>query len=145
MSALPRIASTALLAAFIPLLALPAAAAPLAPSSTLQNATALSVEQVQYRHGGRGYRRVGPGIGLGIAGALIGGAIIGATQPSYPYYRRGGYYAYPSYYPGYYPGYAAVAPYPIGDAVAYCMRRFRSYDPMSGTYLGFDGYRHACP
>ena len=137
MSALPKIAAMALLAAFMPLLASPAAAAPMAPSSTLQNATPLSVEQVQYRRGGRGYRGVGPGIGLGIAGALIGGAIIGATQPSNGYYRRGGYYAYP--------GYAAVAPYPIGDAVPYCMRRFRSYDPMSGTYLGFDGYRHACP
>lgn len=30
-------------------------------------------------------------------------------------------------------------------AVAYCMRRFRSYDPASGTYLGYDGYRHRCP
>jgi hypothetical protein len=32
-----------------------------------------------------------------------------------------------------------------GDAVAYCMQRFRSYDPQSGTYLGFDGLRHPCP
>src|SRR5688572_30169575 len=24
------------------------------------------------------------------------------------------------------------------DAVAYCMRRFRSYDPASGTYMGYD-------
>lgn len=32
-----------------------------------------------------------------------------------------------------------------GDAVAYCMRRFRSYDPVSGTYLGYDGLRHPCP
>lgn len=31
------------------------------------------------------------------------------------------------------------------SAVAYCMRRFRSYDPASGTYLGYDGYRHPCP
>lgn len=31
------------------------------------------------------------------------------------------------------------------DAVAYCMNRFRSYDPASGTYLGYDGLRHPCP
>ena len=28
---------------------------------------------------------------------------------------------------------------------AYCAQRFRSYDPQSGTYLGRDGRRHACP
>ncbi|WP_458757065.1 BA14K family protein [Afipia sp. TerB] len=31
------------------------------------------------------------------------------------------------------------------DAVAYCMNRFKSYDPASGTYLGYDGIRHPCP
>jgi hypothetical protein len=31
------------------------------------------------------------------------------------------------------------------NAVGYCSRRFRSYDPASGTYLGYDGYRHPCP
>jgi hypothetical protein len=25
------------------------------------------------------------------------------------------------------------------------MQTYRSYDPRSGTYLGFDGYRHPCP
>jgi hypothetical protein len=28
---------------------------------------------------------------------------------------------------------------------AYCARRYRSYDAVSGTFLGFDGLRHACP
>nr|WP_246215811.1 BA14K family protein [Microvirga makkahensis] len=28
---------------------------------------------------------------------------------------------------------------------AYCAQRFRSYDPASGTYLGYDGRRHPCP
>ena len=32
-----------------------------------------------------------------------------------------------------------------GNSVAYCSQRFRSYDPGSGTYLGYDGYRHPCP
>src|ERR1017187_6484560 len=47
-------------------------------------------------------------------------------------------------------GYGDVDAYayeaPVDDsAVAYCVQRFRSYDPASGTYLGNDGYRHPCP
>jgi hypothetical protein len=105
----------------------------------LRSAVVPSVETVRYRHGygyGYGYGYGGAAVGLGIAGALIGGAIIGATQPY-------GYYGYP---PGYYgPVYAVPAPYLGGDAVAYCGQRFRSYDPYSGTYLGYDGLRHPCP
>jgi len=28
---------------------------------------------------------------------------------------------------------------------SYCAQRYRSYDPASGTYLGYDGLRHPCP
>jgi hypothetical protein len=109
----------------------PVIAAPIAPSLMLQSAMGPSVETVRYR---RGYG--GAAVGLGIAGALIGGAIIGATQPY-------GYYGYP---PGYYgPAYVVPPPYVDGDAVAYCVQRFRSYDPYSGTYVGYDGLRHPCP
>jgi len=44
----------------------------------------------------------------------------------------------------------AAAPYPsqvvIGSArdPSYCVRRFRSYDPVSGTFVGRDGVRHPC-
>ena len=31
------------------------------------------------------------------------------------------------------------------SAAASCEARFRSYDPASGTYLGYDGMRHPCP
>jgi hypothetical protein len=104
------------------------------------------VTEVQWRRGwrgGYGYRGgyrgryYGPGIGLGIGlatGALIGGALAS------PYYAQGYYGS----------GYYAPAPRvyygaPVGGGVAYCMRRFKSYDPASGTYLGYDGMRHACP
>ncbi len=30
------------------------------------------------------------------------------------------------------------------DWLAYCAARYRSFDPASGTYLGYDGRRHAC-
>jgi len=102
-------------------------------------------------HGGYagGYRRHGGGgfIPGAIAGAVIGGAI--ASQ-SYGYgygYGAPGYYA-PGYYDDQYydGGVVAVAPAPVGDdAIAYCMQTYRSYDPASGTYLGYDGYRHPCP
>ena len=100
-----------------------------------------------YRGGyGGGYRHGGGGGGFipgAVAGAVIGGAI--ASQ-SYGYYGGPGYYA-PGYDDQYYDdGAVAVAPAPVGDdAVAYCMQTYRSYDPASGTYLGYDGYRHPCP
>jgi hypothetical protein len=34
---------------------------------------------------------------------------------------------------------------PDGADVAYCTRRYRSYDLSSGTYRGSDGRRHPCP
>lgn len=86
-----------------------------------------------YRHGGYGWGGVGAGLA---AGALIGGAIA-ASQAPYAY--GPGYYA-----PG--PSYYASAPaYGGDDAISYCMQRFKSYDPNSGTYLGYDGRRHPCP
>lgn len=49
-----------------------------------------------------------------------------------------------------------VAGAAIGSAVAnsraqaaenntYCSQRYKSYDPSSGTYMGYDGVRHPCP
>ena len=34
---------------------------------------------------------------------------------------------------------------PVVASASYCEQRYRSYDPASGTYLGFDGLRHPCP
>ncbi|MDB5649602.1 MAG: hypothetical protein JWL62_1122 [Hyphomicrobiales bacterium] len=92
----------------------------------------MGVTDVQYRryNRGYGYRRYdnGAAIGAGIAGlaagAIIGGAIANSQQPTY--------------YEG---GQGIVG----GDEESYCMQRFRSYDPRSGTYLGYDGMRHSCP
>ena len=84
---------------------------------------------------------VGAGIGYGLGSGFYGD----------DYY--GGGYA-PAYYGGYAPyggGYAATG-YEAGpevatsgEDVAYCVQRFRSYDRRTGTYLGNDGLRHACP
>ena len=80
-----------------------------------------------HRHGGwHGHHRGGGNFGAGIAG-FAAGAILGGALASQPRY--------------YQPGYA----YSPGPSVAWCERHYRSYDPRSGTYLGYDGYRHACP
>jgi hypothetical protein len=66
-------------------------------------------------------------------------------------YGYGGYYG-DDYYAdnGYYgddydsgPSYVASSSGPSGDP-AYCAQRYQSYDPASGTYLGYDGLRHPC-
>lgn len=68
------------------------------------------------------------GLGLG----LLGGAIIASQAPYYGSgYGYGSGYAYPDN-----GGYVSSAA---------CASRFKSYDPASGTYLGYDGFRHTCP
>jgi BA14K-like protein len=63
------------------------------------------------------------------------------TTPGYNYSPSG--YNSRYYAPGGSSGYSAG--YAAGDSAAYCKQRFRSYDPASGTYLGYDGQRHPCP
>jgi hypothetical protein len=66
----------------------------------------------------------------------------GLALGAYPYYSDPYYYD-PYYYdPGYY-GDAPLTASP--DAVSYCMQRFRTYDPASGTYIGRGGVRRPCP
>ncbi len=110
----------------------PAAAAPLMMNPGNTQSAISNVETVQYRrwhrgpgfrhHGGYhhryGYNR-GYGSGAAVIGGLAAGAIIG--------------------------GAIANSQARANDAVGYCSQRFKSYDPASGTYLGYDGNRHACP
>jgi hypothetical protein len=81
------------------------------------------------RYAGRPYyyrRDRGNAAAAGIAGlaagALIGGAIASQQAQAAPTYVV-----------------------PDQNAVAYCAQRYRSYDPASGTYLGYDGVRRSCP
>jgi hypothetical protein len=92
-------------------------------------------------HGGS-WRHRGGGFWPGVAaGAAIGGL------GSYAYYGDGPYYGDGYYDNSYYDDSATVAVVPDsgGDSSAYCAQRYRSYDPASGTYLGYDGLRHPCP
>lgn len=129
------------------------------PETTMSGAEPL-VSEVQYR-GRSGYR-------------IPGGYYRGGTPRygHYPRYPRYGYYPryprtgyYPSYRYRYSPGAAVAAGvaglalgavvgsqarsgyYPARgstDWYAYCARKYRSFDPRSGTYLGYDGRRHYC-
>jgi BA14K-like protein len=106
-----------------------------------------AVAQFRGGGGGGGYRHDrgrGGFIPGAVAGAVIGGAL---ASDSYAYYGGPGYYA-PGYDDGQYydDGAVAVVPAPVGgDDVAFCAQTYRSYDPASGTYLGYDGLRHPCP
>jgi hypothetical protein len=57
--------------------------------------------------------------------------------PFYGYGAYGAYYDNYNYYDdsGYYGG---------NDHVQWCLNRYRSYDPRSDTFLGYDGHRHVC-
>ena len=66
----------------------------------------------------------------GYRGTLISGSVVGAMG-----FYDNGYYE---------DGAGPVVQNPGGDAVAYCMQTYKSYDPRSGTYLGDDGRRHPC-
>lgn len=82
----------------------------------------------RYYHGPRYYRRGGNGaaVAAGVAGlaagALVAGAIVSQAQ--------------------------AAPPPPPGtqdpQLAAYCARKYRSYDPVTGTFMASNGYRYVC-
>lgn len=130
------------------LLAAPASALPIGaasgPAMTLGQGGQDLVQTVQYRRYGYGprygyrggYYRGGRGaaVGAGIAAGAIGALAAGALLAPGPVYGS--------------PVYGAPAPVyvePDADAIAYCSRRFRSYDPSTGTYIANGGVVRACP
>jgi hypothetical protein len=68
--------------------------------------------------GWNGNNWVGPAIGLG-AGVIIGSMLAA-------------------------PRYAPPARAYYGDRNAYCAQKYRSYNPYTGTYTGYDGRQHYC-
>ena len=104
-----------------------ASATPVADALAIKNAAGSDVVTVW-----------GRGFGWGFGAGLLGGAIVGGALAA-PYYYGAPYYPPAAYGPGYYP-----APR-YGDSAGYCASRYRSYDPATGTFLGYDGVRHPCP
>ena len=67
-------------------------------------------------------RAVAAGVAGVAAGALIAGAIANQAQPAAP------------------PPPGTVDP----QTAAYCARKYRSYDPATGTFLATNGMRYVC-
>jgi hypothetical protein len=94
-----------------------------------------------YRGDDRGH---GYGRGVGFGAGLAAGSALGYGGYYDPYYysddyayNDSGYDVYPGYGD---PGYVVSS----GGDPSYCAQRYQSYDPASGTYLGYDGLRHPC-
>lgn len=95
------------------------------------SAIAVSVDSADARHRRHWHRHHGGG---DVAAGLAAGAILGlgigalAASPRYdtevppPRYERSAWRAH----------------------VNWCLDRYRSYDPNSDTFVGFDGYEHRC-
>lgn len=73
-------------------------------------------------------------------------------RPGFNFYYGGFYYAQPWWgMPAYSaPYYSAPRRVYMDDSdygsghVDWCLNRYRSYDPGSDTFMGYDGYRHRC-
>ena len=69
-----------------------------------------------------------PGFGVGLGAGILGFGLGAAIAND-----------------GYHGGYGNDYDYQYADDhVALCSARYRSYDPASDTFLGYDGYRHYC-
>ncbi|MBM7486009.1 hypothetical protein JOE52_004991 [Bradyrhizobium canariense] len=121
--------AAAVLALAVPIGAAQAAPMQAAPMITASGAAKndANLVKVQWRHDRRhglhhwrdGYRhRYGRGWGPAVGGFVAGAAIGSALANS-----------------------RAQA----AENNTYCSQRYKSYDPSSGTYMGYDGIRHPCP
>jgi hypothetical protein len=100
-------------------------------------------------HGGGGGDAVAAGV-AGLALGVIAGAAIASPPPPRRYYyddappvryyepppRRVYYRPAPAYYGG-------MRPWTPGW-YNYCANRYRTFDPQSGTFVGYDGREHFC-
>ena len=95
----------------------------------------------RYHHRGHGDALAAGAVGLGV-GALIGGALAAPRAYDNGYYGRGGYIVNEG------PVNRAYRPAPVYrggyNHVDACFARYRSYDPRSDTFIGYDGNAYRC-
>ena len=133
-------------------LALAAPAASSAESHGHKGKSAGAVRTGDVFHAGKGHRHNRSGEREFVGGAPA--ARFSDGDPGYPGYHgtfiSGSVVGAMGFYDnGYYEdGPAAVVQGPGGgrsDAAVSCMQTYKSYEPRSGTYLGYDSQRHPCP
>ena len=119
--------------------------AAVAATAVLPLATAQARDWHHHHHGGDALALGALGLATG---AIIGGAIASDPGPRYYVDPPADYYAppprvvYRTYEPA--PVYAGgVRPW-TGPWYRYCEDRYRSFDPRSGTFIGYDGRSHFC-
>jgi hypothetical protein len=107
------------------------------PTGRAMNDGGFPSEQAQYNGAQREQRT---GSAENVEHAQARSEALGSGAPSYAFEPNGqGHYYNSAAGPSF-----AGGPMDQG-ANASCQARFRSYDPATGTYLGFDGIRHSCP
>lgn len=89
-------------------------------------ATALGAQQAEAKC------KFGCGLAIGLGAGILGSAIVDSNRRNYyddgyrrPHYRHRGWVGSQAW-------------------VDYCYSKYRSFDEYSGTYMGYDGRRHAC-
>ena len=110
----------------------PVTAAPLNPA-TVSTVSAGFTDAMPVDWRGRG------GGGAGLAAGLATGFIVGGLLAAPRYYEP-----HPYYLEDYPPRYGGPIAYGSPSWEAYCFSRYRSFDPVTGTYRGRDGRRHYC-
>ncbi|MCT8991181.1 BA14K family protein [Chelativorans sp. SCAU2101] len=119
----------------------------LAVAATTLSAIPAQADHRWHRHHHRHHDRGGE-LAAGLAG-LAFGAIVGGilSQPSGRVYIDPPAPRYRYYGPA--PAYSGPVTYYRAEPWSpewyrACSIRYRSFDPRSGTYLGYDGHRHFC-
>jgi hypothetical protein len=139
--------ATALLAAVI-------GATPILATAT----SAFADNRPSYKNGKRVYNQnynttpnwAGVGAGFAAGAALGVGAGLLINRPPPPpraYYAPPPVVYYPAPAPAYYPPPPPPAYYDRGWTEAHiewCLDRYRSYNPATNTFTGYDGYQHVC-
>lgn len=107
-----------------------AAAAFLVTATALATGIPAAKADHYYGHYYRHHHGNGDAVAAGVIG-LAAGALIGAAmaQPSSPRPRAGS---------------RLIGRVGDGDHIAYCARRYRSYDAGSNTFIGNDGHLRQC-
>ena len=119
-----------------------------AVAATTLTAT-VGIAEARDRHGWNRHRHDRNDALVGGAIGLATGMIIGGALASQPRYEERPIYVEPDYYPEPERRVIYRRPAPTFEPWTqswydYCSQRYRSFNPDSGTFVGYDGREHFC-